>query len=456
MSTLKAGFARLDITPPLGIPISGYFEKRYAKGYLDRLEIQAVAVANGDKTAIILNLDLLHMPNDFCTEQRKVISEFCGVPYDAIFVTCTHTHTGPSFIIKEDETQEANDLIRAYTVQLGLIMRDCAKYAMDDLKDAEFYVAEGEAKGISFVRRYRMKNGLVQTNPGVNNPEIDHVLDDASEVLKLIEIKRQGGEDIYIVNFGVHPDAIGGEYISADFPRFVRESVEGALSDVKCVFINAAQGDVNHIDVNAEGNKRIGLCYDSFDGVPRGYEHAKHMGRVIAGSVLSICTKAAKVNADEISFGTKDVKIPTNMENDKLEQAQHIIDMCNAGRQDELPYKKMELTTAKAEAARILRLKDGPEFYEMKFTCLRFGDIAFAGLPGEPFTGLGKQIIAASPFDTTIVCCLTNGGGYYYPTTAAYDEGGYEAKSSPLKKGVAEIITSSFVDILNKLKQDDY
>ena len=116
----------------------------------------------------------------------------------------------------------------------------------------------------------------------------------------------------------------------------------------------------------------------------------------------------------------------------------YIDEMVKAGRQDELPYKKMELTTAKAEAARILRLKDGPEYYEMKFTCLRFGDIAFVGLPGEPFTGLGRQIIAASPFDTTIVCCLTNGGGFYYPTTAAYDEGGYEAKSSPLKKGVAE------------------
>lgn len=452
MSNLKAGFSRLDITPPLGIPIGGYYEKRYTKGYLDRLEVHTIAISNGDKKAIIINLDLLHIPNDFCAQQRKVISEFCGVPYDAIFVTCTHTHTSPSLVIKDDEPEEANELIRAYTIQLGLTMRDCAKLAMDDLKNAEFYVAEGSAKNISFVRRYRMKDGSVQTNPGVDNPNVDHVLDEASDVLKLIEIKRENADDIYIVNFGVHPDTIGDEYISTDFPGFVRKTVEGALDGVKCVFINAAQGDVNHINPFPTDADRVGLCYDSFDSVPRGYEHAKHMGRVIAGSALAICTKAIKVNADEIAFGTKDVKIPTNMENDKLEYAMYIDEMVKSGRQDELPYKKMELTTAKAEAARILRLKDGPEYYEMKFTCLRFGDIAFVGLPGEPFTGLGRQIIAASPFDTTVVCCLTNGGGYYYPTTAAYDEGGYEAKSSPLKKGVAEIITSSFVEILNGLK----
>ena len=31
MSNLKVGFSRLDITPPIGIPIGGYYEKRYCK-----------------------------------------------------------------------------------------------------------------------------------------------------------------------------------------------------------------------------------------------------------------------------------------------------------------------------------------------------------------------------------------------------------------------------------------
>lgn len=452
MSSLKAGLSRLDITPPLGIPMAGYYEKRYAKGYLDRLEVHAVAIEKDDKRAIIINLDLIYIPNDFCAEQRKIISEFCDVPYDAVFVTSTHTHTGPQFTLGKDESEETHRLVEAYKVSLGLAMRDCAKYAVDDLKDAKFYVAEGKAENIAFVRRYRMKDGGVQTNPGVDNPNIDHVLDEASDTVKLIQIKRCGGDDIYLVNFGVHADVIGGELISADFPRFVRETLEGALPNVKCVFINGAEGDLNHINPFPTKADRVGLCYDSFDGVPRGYEHAKHMGRVIAGSVLSICTKTVEVDIDKINFGTKDVKIPTNMENDKLEEAKYITEMVAAGRQDELPYKKMELTTAKARAGRVLRLKDGPEFYEMKFTCIRFGDIAFVGLPGEPFTGLGRQIIEASPFGTTVVCCLTNGAGFYYPTTAAYDEGGYEVCASPLKKGVGEIITGSFVEILNEIK----
>ena len=38
MNTLKAGFARVNVTPMMGIPINGYFVDRLADGVLDELE----------------------------------------------------------------------------------------------------------------------------------------------------------------------------------------------------------------------------------------------------------------------------------------------------------------------------------------------------------------------------------------------------------------------------------
>ena len=46
-NTLKAGFSRVDITPPLGIGISGYYVERHAAGVLDPLEANALAVGCG-------------------------------------------------------------------------------------------------------------------------------------------------------------------------------------------------------------------------------------------------------------------------------------------------------------------------------------------------------------------------------------------------------------------------
>ena len=56
---LKAGFARLDATPPLGTDLSGYFYRRQAKGVLDPLYINAVAIENGDEKIVLMAIDYI-------------------------------------------------------------------------------------------------------------------------------------------------------------------------------------------------------------------------------------------------------------------------------------------------------------------------------------------------------------------------------------------------------------
>ena len=338
-----------------------------------------------------------------------------------------------------------------YEEFLGLQMRDAAKLALEDVCESKFSVAQGEVKNISFVRRYRMKDGSVQTNPGVGNPNIDHALGEPNETVKLLKIERKDAEDIFIVNFGVHPDTIGGEYISADYPGFVCSTIEDAIEDTKCMFLLAPQGDVNHINTNPKKGESNGLQI-TFDGCPRGYEHTKHMGRVIAGAVLQICGKAEEFELDSIDFSVKTVVCPSNQENDKLEEARKIVEIHENGRDAELPYKAMELTTVVAEATRIVELENGPDSYSFTLSAIKIGDIAFAGIPGEPFTEIANRIYADSPFDTTILCCLTNGGESYFPTSRAYEEGGYEARTSRLKKGADNIIVKGTTDLLNELK----
>jgi hypothetical protein len=47
-----------------------------------------------------------------------------------------------------------------------------------------------------------------------------------------------------------------------------------------------------------------------------------------------------------------------------------------------------------------------------------------------------------------MVCCLTNGGDSYFPTSSAYDEGGYEARTSHLKKGGDDIIVKGLTKLV--------
>ena len=51
----------------------------------------------------------------------------------------------------------------------------------------------------------------------------------------------------------------------------------------------------------------------------------------------------------------------------------------------------------------------------------------------------------------TMACCLSNGNEGYFPMQEAYDEGGYEARSSIFKAGVAERLIDYSTHLLNDI-----
>ena len=444
---MKTGYAKVCINPPYGAPIAGYYETRFVKGIADSLYARAVAFDDGERKAVIIALDLCYLYQPAYDAIKKAIMDACGIESDAIFISCSHTHTGP--VVNEDSVC---DMIspEGYIPFLIACARDAAVYALDDLRESTMETAQAQAKNISFIRRYRMKDGSVATNPGVNNPDIDHALGTPNETVKLVKILREGADDIFIANFGTHPDSVGGEYISADYMGYVCDILEKAVPNTKCIFLLGAQGDVNHVNVHpTPGESAISVI--DFDSVPRSLKHAEHMGRIIAGAVLSVCSITEPVKTDKISYSSKRVDLPSHQENHRLEEARYIHDMYTSGRANELPYKEMALTTAVAEATRIVNLEHGPESFPFLLSAVKVGDLVFAGIGGEPFTELGNRICADSPFKETILCCLTNCSGGYIPTRKAYEEGGYEARSSELRPGGDDILAEGMRQLLGEL-----
>ena len=92
-----------------------------------------------------------------------------------------------------------------------------------------------------------------------------------------------------------------------------------------------------------------------------------------------------------------------------------------------------------------------PEEKELFVTALAVGDLVFAGFPGEPFTEVGRQVKAGSPFTLTVPACCANGYEDYYPTRSAYAEGGYEAASALFVAGTAETLIAASLDAVNTL-----
>jgi hypothetical protein len=111
----------------------------------------------------------------------------------------------------------------------------------------------------------------------------------------------------------------------------------------------------------------------------------------------------------------------------------------------------MMLTTVVAEAGRMVRLENGPENFRLPISGIAIGNVALVGLPGEPFTGIGRGLKKAEGWDLVLPTCSTNAYEGYFPMQEAYDEGGYEARSSNFKAGIAELICEEGKKILAEM-----
>ena len=82
------------------------------------------------------------------------------------------------------------------------------------------------------------------------------------------------------------------------------------------------------------------------------------------------------------------------------------------------------------------------------------GDVVLVGIPGEPFTDVGVGIKEAEGWDLILPCCITNGYEGYFPTMEAYLEGGYEARSSIFKAGIAEAVSGAGLEMLETIRKN--
>ena len=442
----KAGFARVDATPPLGIPIPGYFGHRVSNGVLDPLCIECVAVSDGSNAALIYCVDDLHLTNPFFEKAFPAITAATGIPRDRIYVHSTHTHTGPTDWPRANYSKAENELVMNFAENRICKLADAGKFALADMAPSKIAVAKTVCKDISFIRRYRMKDGSVRTNPGLLNQDAKGPLGSPDETVQLIRFKRTGAPDIAIVNFGTHPDTVSGLKYSADWPGFVRSTFENGIGGgVKCLFLNGAQGDVNHhfrfpppgrAALNAE-KKSCPLAI------------AVHMGRAVAGAAISVWDVCEEVPAGPVRGIVASHPMPANVPTaDEIKW----VELFDAGRRDEIPLSGMEIKTLTSPGSRVRKLKGGPDHLDILVSSVAIGDsLAFAGLPCEPFVDIGRAIKSQSPFRTTIVTCLTNGSEGYIPSTKAHSEGGYEGLSSRFAAPTGDRLVAAQLDQLNRL-----
>jgi hypothetical protein len=434
---LRVGAAAVDITPPEGTPLAGYYSPRGSKTVLDPLFSKALVLdQDGTRVALVV-CDLISLPRHTVVEARGLIEKQTAIPGAHVMISATHTHTGP-VVAREsalDELTGANgDLGRRYTEALpGLIARSVAE-AEKRLAPAQAAAAVGREEGLSFNRRFLMRDGTVSWNPRKLDPDIVRPAGPIDPDVSVVSFETPRAEPVATyVNFAMHPDTTGGEGISADYPGVLSR----LLADCKgagmvTVFANGCCGNLNHRDIR-------------WADAQHGPHEARRIGTVLAGDVCRTYPLLRTVKAAGLRVKSALVKLPLAPHTpEDVDRAREVV---KRAQDPKVPFLE------KVKAYRVLDVaaRDGKPL-EVEVQVIALGDrVAWVSLPGEIFVELGLAVKKASPFPYTLLAELANGSVGYVPDRPAYEQGNYEVVSARCAAGSGEALAETAARLLGEL-----
>jgi hypothetical protein len=438
--------AVVDITPPVGYRMSGYFNERLSTGAKDPLHAKAIVFRQGDTKAALVVCDLIGVAAESSRKARQAASEKTGIPYENIAIAGTHTHTAPlyfgslhDYFHKRAIERHGHDAHEPapYADALAEKAVEAIRQAQSRLEPVQVHAGVVREDRLAFNRRFHMKDGSVRFNPGQQNPDIVRVAGPVDPEVAIVLLKKQGSgagdgkaRDVAaVVNFAMHLDTTGGTEYSADYPFFLERELRKKYGPAfLSVFATGTCGDINHIDVSIKGRRS-----------------AEEIGAMLSETVSAALPKLAAVSSPSLAVRRAVVEAPLQkVTPEQVAAAQ--ARMAKIGSR-EMPFLE-QVETAKVTDLALRKAESIP----LDVHAFRLSkDTAIVTLPGEVFVELGLAIKRQSPFKTTLVVELSNDDPNYIPTEKAFAEGSYETVNSRVVPGTGEKLVAAAVKLLKEL-----
>lgn len=455
---LHVGVAEVDITPPNGFPMAGYYHERLAEGQLDPLWAKAIVFDDGQTRAALVVCDLIGIASDLSQVVRERAAEKTGIPVSNIVISATHSHTAPDYMKElylnlggqRQEPQRAEYIQKLIDGPVQAIVSARAAARPVVLKAGS---ARPEPT-VSFNRRFVMRDGSARTWMSLDNPEVIRPAGPIDPEIGIVSLNDESGQPLGILsNFALHLDTVGGMKWSADYPHFVEQTLRKVVGmKVTSIFATGCCGDINHSDPRRRERNKA-----DFIGNAIGESIQKQLAQLQTIEQPTLVVKSSVVRlplqdstSEEVAGSIKILETAKRQE--KVDFFEHVTAYKKL-MLDQLRHEKPHANTAEHITWGLSRSRAGVgEFLPVEVTVITLGrDVAIVCLPGEVFVELGLAIKQGSPFRTTLVVELANCvETIYIPTRAAYAQGSYEVTNSALQPGSGEILVETALTLLRE------
>jgi hypothetical protein len=421
---VTAGFAKVDITPPLdqieahGI---GYWYQRSVRftAVRDPLYARTLVLNTNGFRGIIISVDSIFDSYEFVPEATHRIAETLGIDPDHVFITCTHTHSSP--LIDRNNTRQGVEYGPFATERIV----QSAIAANVNSVAANVFISAGPVRDVLYNRRPLLKNGHI---PELHQPLSKDLLADAGPINDTMTIVKFLGNDGKLIgglcHFGIHGVAVQcSELISSDCMGRAIQRTEAECGGV-LLHLNGACGDIDPIAMGSD--EALETMTARLAAGIRGTLAAEE--RSIQSPVIATARlgrfRAARRATRPAGWLEKERGALLGAADEQNKLRHH----SGAG------YEAFLL----AEEEKVSALP--PEF-DVPYQILRFGPVTLVGIGGEVFTRCGMALQSIDPESYVLPVGLTGGAAGYLPTKEMYEQGGYEVACAgwcPIAPGETE------------------
>lgn len=440
---LMVGYNRQDIMPDANVPLGGYgqTQTRISQNFIDYLYATCLAFTQGEETVLIFAVDL-GKSAAWVKNVRDAVSQETGVPFDHIFVSCSHTHSAPDM---DSSDPAINDYKRVVSRQ----MVKAARLAMEDRAAATLSGTKTQTDGLNFVREYVLEDGRKGAGATfvASGTPVAHLEENDPELILVKADRGEGKKPVLIMNWQVHPVVTGGmkKYnISADFIATLRDEVE-METGMQTIYFTGAAGNHNPTsEIPGEVNKASGKTTAT----------KEEMGKAVAKTALEALPDLQPIEGSGVRSNHVMFEYPHNHEDeDKALEARQAVDIWAAEGYDAADKFAVEHGFHTIyHASAVLGRSSRPANGEMELDAVRVGGVGFAFAPFEMYSSTGMYIKDNAPNEFTLVLSCANEAHGYFATMESYDVGTYGSTTSRFARGCAEASAEKLVSMLKEIQ----
>lgn len=418
---LRAGGARVDITPPVNpdYPPSGKYEHEH-------LYVRAIVLDNGLTRAALLNADLGNMPEDVWENASKQIAQELKCPAENVIMSATHTHSGVPA-----GPPPSGPPPQQPTARLVSAMMDAVRQANARLQPA----LVGFGTGLSYlnVNRDAVSD---ETHRWTQAPNLNAASD---KTVVVVSFTTPAGDPIAAyVNYAMHP--INGYLVgitSADFPGAASRYVEQAFDDkMVMVFTQGASGDQNPLLMRSATNalaSKSGVKITGYELVRENVEGPLREGQVPHGKLDPKVSDRLErwIESEGQLLGEEVIRVMTETRNRSG-------DVAIWGAQNTISCPGRQRTNAGREGEP--GTYNDSDAVNIRLGMVGIGDIALTAVNAEMYTLISQRTKKHSAMAHTVVVTLANGraSSGYIPDDASFGHETFQVLGSRLKPGCAE------------------